>query len=99
MRTVLTIALLFALGVVSAQEKKTVKDSVAYEFLPRYYNISPCGCPSDGLAKPTQERDRDYSPYKWESEGPITIDPSDTTLIKWLILKKTVRKETDPSVL
>jgi hypothetical protein len=43
MRFVFTITLLFAVGIVSAQEK-TVKDTLVYKYTPRYFNPAPCGC-------------------------------------------------------
>lgn len=100
MKNLLPLLLLFVTSSAFAQQqKKTIKDTISYRYLPRYYNTSPCGgCPPDKLKKPPREKDKN-SPYKWDNEKPIVIDPSDTTLIKWLIIKKAVREDTDPSIL
>jgi hypothetical protein len=90
MRTVITIALLFSISVVSAQDKKT--DSLVFDFRPRYYNVPPCGCPTDGDRMNIQEYDNN-SPYRYIDKGPILLlIPSDSLSVHWAELTRTYLK-------
>lgn len=99
MKNLLPLLLLFIASPAMAQQQEQPKDTIVYNYKPRYYNTLPCGgCPPDKLKKPLREKDKN-SPYKWDNKKPIVIEASDTTLTKWLILKKAVREDTDPSIL
>jgi hypothetical protein len=97
MRTFITIALLFSISVVSAQDKKT--DSLVLDFRPRYYNVPPCGCPTDGDRMNIQEYDNN-SPYRYIERGPVVLlKPSDSLSAHWAELERTypkAKKDTVP---
>lgn len=79
MRAFFTTAFLLALGAVSPQDKK--EDSLVFDFRPRYYNVSPCYCPTDGERINTQEYERNNPNGEYKDQKPIVLKPSDSLLV------------------
>lgn len=98
MRLLFTISFLFVFGVVSAQDKKKVKDTTTlYHYKTRLYIIQPCYRPSDGTIRINSKEYDPNNHYRYTDQKPIVLKPGDNAWLEEMLLKGiVVEKNTVP---